>query len=215
MPPPKPNFLKVIILGDGAVGKSALMNRFVNNKFDNQSFHTIGVEFLNKEVKVGGTTYTLQIWDTAGQERFKSLRTPFYRGSDICLLVYSVDDEQSFYNLDTWKREFLYYADVKDAELFPFVLIGNKVDLPKHEVPTEQVEAWCHANNNMKCFMTSAKDSINVDQAFNASVEKWLTSEQNLDKQMKAGPNYTNQVNLDKHNTNISGNQQDNEKTCC
>ena len=75
----KPNFLKVIILGDGAVGKSALMNQFVNNKFDNQSFHTIGVEFLNKEVKVGGQTYTLQIWDTAGPERFKSLRTPFYR----------------------------------------------------------------------------------------------------------------------------------------
>ena len=75
----KPNFLKVIILGDGAVGKSALMNRFVNNKFDSQSFHTIGVEFLNKEVKADGGTYTLQIWDTAGQERFKSLRTPFYR----------------------------------------------------------------------------------------------------------------------------------------
>ena len=75
----KPNFLKVIILGDGAVGKSALMNRFVNNKFDTQSFHTIGVEFLNKEVTYEGQVYTLQIWDTAGQERFKSLRTPFYR----------------------------------------------------------------------------------------------------------------------------------------
>ena len=75
----KPNFLKVIILGDGAVGKSALMNRFVNNKFDSQSFHTIGVEFLNKEVTVKNESYTLQIWDTAGQERFKSLRTPFYR----------------------------------------------------------------------------------------------------------------------------------------
>ena len=72
-------FLKVIILGDGAVGKSALMNRFVNNKFDSTSFHTIGVEFLNKEVTVNNDFYTLQIWDTAGQERFKSLRTPFYR----------------------------------------------------------------------------------------------------------------------------------------
>ncbi|XP_057314563.1 ras-related protein Rab-9A-like [Hydractinia symbiolongicarpus] len=208
----KPNFLKVIILGDGAVGKSALMNRFVNNKFDSQSFHTIGVEFLNKEVKVNGEMYTLQIWDTAGQERFKSLRTPFYRGSDICLLVYSVDDEQSFYNLDTWKREFLYYADVKDADLFPFVVLGNKIDLPNHEVPPEQVSAWCHDNGKMQCFETSAKDSINVEQAFVASVERWLQQEQTFDKQMKPGANYNNQINLKKQGDQRKSND---DKLCC
>jgi len=210
----KPNFLKVIILGDGAVGKSALMNRFVNNKFDNQSFHTIGVEFLNKEVKYRGEVYTLQIWDTAGQERFRSLRTPFYRGSDICLLVYGLDDEQSFYNLDTWKREFLYYADVKDAELFPFILLGNKSDLEHHEVHQDQVDAWCHANGNMKCFLTSAKNSTNVEQAFVASVEKWLTHEQTLDKNSKPGANYNNAVNLRKQQQNTAAKPTE-SKTCC
>ena len=100
--------LMVVLLGDGGVGKSSLMNRFVSNKFDSQSFHTIGVEFLNKEVMVDGETYTLQIWDTAGQERFKSLRTPFYRGADVCLLTFGVDDLQSFKNLGMWRKEFLY-----------------------------------------------------------------------------------------------------------
>lgn len=211
----KPNFLKVIILGDGAVGKSALMNRFVNNKFDSQSFHTIGVEFLNKEVKYHGDTYTLQIWDTAGQERFRSLRTPFYRGSDICLLVYALDDEQSFYNLDTWKREFLYYADVKDADTFPFVLIGNKSDLSdsSQQVRPEQVEAWCSSNGNMKYFQTSAKTSTNVEQAFVASVEKWLTHETALDKQNKPGANYNNAVNLKKQGGSAS--KAATEKSCC
>jgi len=210
----KPNFLKVIILGDGAVGKSALMNRFVNNKFDCQSFHTIGVEFLNKEVKVGGENYTLQIWDTAGQERFKSLRTPFYRGSDICLLVYAVDDEQSFYSLDTWRREFLYYADVKENESFPFVVLGNKVDLPTRGVSEEQVKSWCQTNGSMPMFETSAKDSINVDQAFVASVERWLNFESNLEKQVKGGTNYGNTVNLKKHHQGKnSGNEE--SKSCC
>ncbi|KAK3879246.1 hypothetical protein Pcinc_016169 [Petrolisthes cinctipes] len=131
--------LKVVILGDGGVGKSCLMNRFVTDRFDEHSFHTIGVEFLNKEIELGGETYTLQIWDTAGQERFKSLRTPFYRGSDMCLLTYAVDDPPSFKNLETWRKEFVYYADVKAD--FPFLVVGNKIDLERR-VTTEEAEAW-------------------------------------------------------------------------
>lgn len=124
--------LKVVILGDGGVGKSCLMNRFVHNRFDEGSFHTIGVEFLNRDVTIGGETYTLQIWDTAGQERFKSLRTPFYRGSDICLLTFALDDRASFEHLPLWRSEFLHYADVQDEppnRAFPFLVVGNKADL--------------------------------------------------------------------------------------
>ena len=57
----KAKLLKVVLLGDGGVGKSSLMNRFVSNKFDSQSFHTIGVEFLNKDVTVDSETYTMQV----------------------------------------------------------------------------------------------------------------------------------------------------------
>lgn len=125
----KSTLLKVVILGDGGVGKSCLMNRFVSNHFDEHSFHTIGVEFLNKDIEINGEAYTLQIWDTAGQERFKTLRTPFYRGSDICLLTYAIDDRTSFRNLALWRSEFLYYADVQEGSLFPFIVVGNKVSI--------------------------------------------------------------------------------------
>lgn len=60
-PPPKSIMLKCILLGDGGVGKSCIMNRYVSNRFDPHSFHTIGVEFLNKEIEMGGQTYTLQV----------------------------------------------------------------------------------------------------------------------------------------------------------
>ena len=69
----------------------------------------------------------VQIWDTAGQERFKSLRTPFYRGSDMCLLAFALDDRESFSNLDKWRSEFINYADV--GESFPFLIVGNKVGI--------------------------------------------------------------------------------------
>ncbi|CAB0044023.1 unnamed protein product [Trichogramma brassicae] len=118
--------LKVVILGDGGVGKSCLMNRFVSNHFDEQSFHTIGVEFLNKDIEINGESYTLQIWDTAGQERFKTLRTPFYRGSDICLLTYAVDDPVSFKNLNLWKSEFCIMRMFQQNHLFPSLLLAIK-----------------------------------------------------------------------------------------
>ncbi|XP_050508193.1 ras-related protein Rab-9B isoform X2 [Diabrotica virgifera virgifera] len=122
----KNTLLKVVILGDGGVGKSCLMNRFVSNQFDEHSFHTIGVEFLNKDIEIDGETYTLQIWDTAGQERFKTLRTPFYRGSDICMLTYAIDDKSSFKNIQMWRNEFLHYADIRENAQFPFIVVGNK-----------------------------------------------------------------------------------------
>jgi small GTP-binding protein len=177
----KGKLLKVVLLGDGGVGKSSLMNRFVSNKFDSQSFHTIGVEFLNKDVTVDNDSYTMQIWDTAGQERFKSLRTPFYRGADCCLLTFGVDDMQSFKNLQMWKKEFLYYADVQDGDNFPFVILGNKIDVSTRVVTPDEAQAWCQANGNVPYYETSAKDAINVDEAFIEAVKRVITMEANLD----------------------------------
>lgn len=168
----KPTFLKVVLLGDGGVGKSSLIQRFVSNKFDPSMFHTIGVEFLNKDMEVDGDRYTLQIWDTAGQERFKSLRTPFYRGSDCCLLTFAVDDVQSFQNLAMWKKEFLYYADVKEPETFPFVVLGNKIDVSERKVTSEEANHWCNENGKMPYYETSAKESTNVEQAFVAAIKR-------------------------------------------
>lgn len=78
--------LKVIILGDSGVGKTSLMNQYVNKKFSNQYKATIGADFLTKEVIVDDRVVTMQIWDTAGQERFQSLGVAFYRGADCCVL---------------------------------------------------------------------------------------------------------------------------------
>ncbi|XP_069130344.1 ras-related protein Rab-9A-like [Argopecten irradians] len=190
----KAKLLKVVLLGDGGVGKSSLMNRFVSNKFDAQSFHTIGVEFLNKDVEVDNELYKMQIWDTAGQERFKSLRTPFYRGADCCLLTFAVDDVQSYRNLSMWRKEFLYYADIQDGNSFPFVIIGNKVDVENRVVGSEEAREWSQANGRMPYFETSAKDSTNVNEAFRAAIKRLKELEDVIENNTK--PSHGPTVNL-------------------
>jgi len=159
--------LKVILLGDSGVGKTSLMDRYVNKKFSAQYKATIGADFLTKEVEVDRKIVTLQIWDTAGQERFQSLGKSFYRGADCCILVYDVGAAKSFESLDTWKSEFLVQANVGGPEHYPFVVIGNKIDQEdKRVVATKAGATWSEHNGNLPFFETSAKDGSNVEQAF-------------------------------------------------
>jgi len=78
---------------------------------------------------VDGKPISLGLWDTAGQERFQSLGVAFYRGADCCDLVYDVNNGKSFDTLDSWIDEFLIQASPRDSDNFPFVVLGNKIDL--------------------------------------------------------------------------------------
>lgn len=159
----------MILLGNGGVGKSSLMARYVNNVFEEKTLHTIGVEFLTKSVLIGHITFSLQIWDTGGQERFKSLRTPFYKGSDVCILVFDLTEEESFVELNYWLQEFRKYS--LEAEDVPFLLLGNKADLANRVVDSQRIYEWCKENSNIPYLETSAKLDINVEKGFSTILE--------------------------------------------
>jgi len=170
--------LKVIILGDSGVGKTSLMNQYVNKKFSNQYRATIGADFLTKEVMVDDRLVTLQIWDTAGQERFQSLGVAFYRGADCCVLVFDVNVAKTFDNLDSWRDEFLIQAAPRDPDRFPFVVIGNKIDMENTRVvSTKRLQQWCASKGDIPFFETSAKEAINVEQAFQTIAKNALLQE--------------------------------------
>jgi Ras-related protein Rab-7A len=78
-----------------------------------------------------------QIWDTAGQERFQSLGVAFYRGADCCVLVFDTTAPNTFKNLDSWRDEFLIQASPRNPEHFPFVVLGNKIDLENRAVSSK------------------------------------------------------------------------------
>jgi len=171
--------LKVIILGDSGVGKTSLMNQYVHKRFSNQYKATIGADFLTKEVMIDDKLVTLQIWDTAGQERFQSLGVAFYRGADSCVLVYDITDAKSFDNLESWMDEFLVHAAPRNADTFPFVVLGNKADLAssRRQVSATKAKQWCTSKGDIPHFETSAKEALNVEQAFHTIAKNALAQE--------------------------------------
>ncbi|KAL8825417.1 MAG: hypothetical protein Q9170_007797 [Blastenia crenularia] len=172
--------LKVIILGDSGVGKTSLMNQYVNKKFSASYKATIGADFLTKEVMVEDRLVTMQLWDTAGQERFQSLGVAFYRGADCCVLVYDVNNSKSFDTLDSWRDEFLVQASPRDPESFPFVVLGNKIDVEENKrmISAKRAMTFCSSKSNIPYFETSAKEAVNVEQAFEIIARNALAQEE-------------------------------------
>ncbi|KAG2006170.1 GTP-binding protein ypt7 [Coprinopsis cinerea AmutBmut pab1-1] len=200
---PRSALLKVIILGDSGVGKTSLMNQYVNKRFSTQYKATIGADFLTKEVDTEERPVTMQLWDTAGQERFQSLGVAFYRGADCCVLVFDVNSAKSFQALESWRDEFLIQASPHDPENFPFVVLGNKVDIDesKRQVTQKRALAWCQAKGNIPYFETSAKEAINVEQAFQTVAVKAL--EQESEEQLFS--DYPDSFPLDAHEADNTG----------
>ena len=134
--PPSLTTLKVVIAGDGNVGKTSLIRRWCEGKFEASRVMTIGVDFQTKVVDLPEGAVKLSIWDVAGQERFQSLRPGFYRGSRAVALVYDVTNEVSLANLAQWQAEI-----GKAAARVKYLVVGNKIDLPR-AAPAESAQRF-------------------------------------------------------------------------
>jgi small GTP-binding protein len=151
--------LKVVVAGDGSVGKTSLIRRYCEGKFAGSRVMTIGVDFQTKVVQLTDRSVKLSIWDMAGQERFAVMRTGFYKGSRAAALVFDISNPQSFANLGTWRDEI--HRAVPE---FKFVLIGNKCDLNR-AVPVEAAQAYAE-KYGAEYVETSAATGQGVPQLF-------------------------------------------------
>ena len=155
---------KIIIIGDSFVGKSCLSLRGTKGTFNDAEYSpTIGFEFLTFFIKIDGTIIKLQIWDTCGQEVYRSLIKSFYHNSSLGILVYSIDNKNSFDNLDAWLNEIKNEGN-PDINIF---LVGNKVDLEsQRQVSKEMGETFCKDNKINFFLETSAKTGFNAENVF-------------------------------------------------
>jgi Ras-related protein Rab-21 len=134
----QPLNFKVVLLGEGAVGKTSLVVRYVDNKFNDKHISTLQASFLTKNINIAGRRLTLSIWDTAGQERFHALGPIYYRDSNGAILVYDITDEDSFQKVKVWVKELRKMLG-NDIAL---CIVGNKTDLDKdRHVTVDEAEA--------------------------------------------------------------------------
>ena len=159
---------KMIVLGDPGVGKSCLTSRATKDVFSEEYAATLGFEFLTFNAKIEDKNIKLQIWDTCGQEMYKSLISNFYRNASLAMLVYAIDDKNSFINVTKWIKE----IKLQSSPDIKLILIGNKADLEnKRKVTLEEANKLKEENDILYFKETSAKSGINAKEVFNAAAK--------------------------------------------
>ena len=157
---------KVVVLGESGVGKTSLLQRYVENQFTIATKSTIGSDFMAKDIEVDGKSVTLQIWDTAGQERYQGIGTSYYRGAEGVMFVFDCTRRQTFDELEQWRKAFLIQVNQEGNDEFPMIIACNKIDrADERVVSVKEVREWCQ-NRNLSYIETSAKDSTGVEDAF-------------------------------------------------
>jgi len=153
---------KVVLLGEGCVGKTSLVLRYVENKFNDKHISTLQASFLNKKLNLNGRRINLAIWDTAGQERFHALGPIYYRDSNGAVLVYDITDEDSFQKVKNWVKELrkMLGSDVC------LCIAGNKTDLEKDRIVSQEEAEQYAESVGAKHYHTSAKLSKGIEEMF-------------------------------------------------
>jgi small GTP-binding protein len=166
--------MKIVLAGDGAVGKTALRERYLGKGFSSNYMMTIGADFALKEANIRDKNIKFQIWDLAGQPRFGTVRSVYYYGCLGALLLFDVTRPDTFINLESWLEEIFKH---NGKGMIPLVLLGNKVDLreqfPNH-ITDGQAEEFSENLSKktmesgfpVKYMPTSAKTGLNISAAF-------------------------------------------------
>ncbi len=162
--------LKVLIVGDGNVGKTSLVRRYCTGMFTASRVTTIGVDFQTQVVALPQGEVKLSIWDLAGQDRFQVMRPGFYKGGRAAAMIYDVTDPESFKDLARWRQEVIEVVPKQ-----PLIVVGNKVDLPRAQAPEE---ARAYADSIGAPYLeTSASTGEGVDELFETIARlAWATA---------------------------------------
>ena len=159
---------KIIIIGDASTGKTNILSKYLNNKFEKDSKATIGVEFGNKIFEIKNSRVNCQIWDTAGQERYKSMTKAFYKGALGALIVYDISKKDTFENVENWITDLKKSSDKKVS----IILIGNKNDLEESRQVKKEEGEMKAKEHGIAFLETSALNGNNIEIAFKTLVDE-------------------------------------------
>ena len=152
---------KIVVIGDGAVGKTSLIARFAEKTFKSEYKPTLGTNIIIKELKLGNNNIKLLLWDIAGQSKWQDVRHLYYRGAQGSIVVYDVTRPPSFESVPVWNKDLLKFS----GEI-PRILLANKVDLTDIRKIQKEDGLKLAAEMKAEYYETSAKDGTQVNEAF-------------------------------------------------
>ena len=161
---------KIILIGDSGVGKTNITTRFVDDKFMAESRTTIGIDFKASTFNVNNEEVKAQIWDTGGQERYKCITRSYYQNTSGVIIVFDLTRIDTFNNVKNWIKDI--EKNISDINRLEILIVGNKVDLVNRRQVSSQDIKELRRNYNFEYIETSAKDDLNVDEAFEKLVSK-------------------------------------------
>ncbi|CAH3015962.1 unnamed protein product [Porites evermanni] len=168
--------IKVVVVGNGAVGKSSMIQRYCKGIFTKDYKKTIGVDFLERQISIRSEDVRLMLWDTAGQEEFDAITKAYYRGAQACAIVFSTVDRDSFEAVEKWRTKV-----EEECGSIPMVLVQNKIDLIDQAVVQVDEAESLAKKLRLKFYRTSVKEDLNVNDVFMYLSERYLEALQNVD----------------------------------
>ena len=156
--------IKILTLGDTLVGKSSIVLRFSDNRFDDNQLATIGIDYKTKYIKVKDASVKVLLWDTAGQEKFRNIARQYYKGANGVLLIYDVCDRKSYERIGFWMDELKQNNEIEQLYI---ILVGNKIDLEEKRVVTREEAEKYAEDNNINYLEVSAKTGEGILDLFN------------------------------------------------
>ncbi|XP_003281527.2 rab-like protein 2B isoform X1 [Nomascus leucogenys] len=163
--------VKIICLGDSAVGKSKLMERFLMDSFQPQQLSTYALTLYKHTAMVDGKTILVDFWDTAGQERFQSMRASYYHKAHACIMVFDVQRKVTYKNLSTW------YTELREFRPeIPCIVVANKIDA---DINVTQKSFNFAKKFSLPLYFVSAADGTNVVKLFNDAIRLAVSYKQN------------------------------------
>lgn len=151
---------KICMLGDDAVGKTSIVLKYTENRFEESYKMTLGADFATKVVTIDKYKVCLSVWDLGGQFRFRELRKHYFKNAAGALLLFDVTRPETFLHIDRWLQEFYSYAG---GEL---ILLGNKVDLTNMRIVPSEAGKMIQKWKGIPYYETSAKTGQNINEVF-------------------------------------------------
>ena len=179
---PRKAVLKMIIVGDGGVGKTTLIHRYLTGNYLDQRM-TVGSGFATRDLEMDGVTITLTIWDFAGEERFRFLLPSYCRGALGCILAFDLTRPPTFYHLDEWLG-----LVRKNTSDIPILLVGTKRDVSNKN--SDLALDYTRINNLEGYLETSSKDGLNVTNTFETIADLMWTRLTTAEPQSLLTPSY-------------------------